>query len=90
MNRQATNEEDEVVLALAALGWVLTDSDRAGRLLAMTGLAPAELRAGAGEPATLAAVLAWIEGHEADLVACAEAIGARPESLVAARHRLEA
>ena len=37
----------------------------------------------------LAAILAFLEAHEADLVACAEALDERPEALVAARRALE-
>jgi len=81
---------DPVALALGALGWVVADPDRSGRLLALTGLDPAELRARAGEPVLLAAVLAFLEAHEADLVACADALSVAPEALVDARGRLEA
>jgi hypothetical protein len=59
------------------------------RLLSVTGLDPADLRARAGEPAVLAAVLAFLEGHEPDLVACAEALDIRPETLVRAHAELE-
>ncbi|HEX8644270.1 MAG TPA: DUF3572 family protein [Allosphingosinicella sp.] len=89
MKIQETNERDPAALALAALGWTLGDGQRAERLLALTGLTPEELRAGVGEPATLAAVLSFLEAHEPDLVACAEAIGAAPAELVAARRALE-
>ena len=82
--------DDAGALALQALAWTLGDDARARRLLDVTGLEPAELRARAGEPAVLAAVLAFLEGHEPDLVACAEAIGIKPEALVRARARLEA
>lgn len=76
-------------LALNALVWLLGDADRAARLLAVTGLDAATLRAGAGEPATLAAVLGFIESHEPDLVACAAVLDVAPATLVAARARLE-
>jgi len=89
MKIQETNARDPAALALAALGWTLSEAPRAERLLALTGLTPDELRAGIGEPATLAAVLAFLEAHEPDLVACAETIGAAPAELVEARRRLE-
>ena len=76
-------------LALQALAWTLGDEDRALRLLSVTGLDPADLRARAGEPAVLAAVLAFLEGYEPDLVACAEALGVAPEALVRAHAELE-
>ena len=43
-------------LALQALVWTLESPARAERLLALTGLSPVELRAGAGEPGVLAAI----------------------------------
>ena len=54
----------------------------------MTGLTPAELRARAGEPALLGAVLGYLEGYEPDLIACAEALAVKPQALVAARAAL--
>ncbi|HEX8194369.1 MAG TPA: DUF3572 family protein [Allosphingosinicella sp.] len=89
MTIQETNEAEPASLALAALGWILSDDARAERLLSLTGLTPDDLRTGLGQPATLAAILAFLEGHEPDLVACAEAIGASPAALVDARRKLE-
>ncbi|MEH3045792.1 DUF3572 family protein [Sphingomonas adhaesiva] len=89
MGRTDTNPHDTQTVALQALVWTLADEARAGRLVALTGLTPADLRARLGEPAVLAACLAFLEGHEPDLVACAGAIGATPDALVAARAALE-
>ena len=81
--------EGDEALALHALGWILSDEPRAERLLGLTGLAPDELRASLGERATLAAILAFLAGHENDLVACADALQVPPASLAAAAQRLE-
>ena len=89
MKIQETNERDPASLALAALGWTLGDGQRAERLLALTGLTPEELRHSLGEPATLAAILAFLEAHEPDLVACAEELSVTPAELVASRTALE-
>jgi hypothetical protein len=83
MHVTETNEDAEA-LALQALGWVLAKEDRAERLLALTGLEPDGLRARIGEPALLGSILAFLEGHEPDLIACAEDLGVKPERLVAA------
>ena len=80
--------QDAQTLALGALGWVLGDEARAGRLLALTGLGPDDLRAGLGDPATLGAVLEFLCAHEPDLVAAAEMLGVEPGELAAARERL--
>jgi len=84
-----TIEPDDVELALRALAWTLGETTRADRLLALTGLAPATLRARTSEPAVLSATLCFLENHEPDLIACASALAVKPEALVAARRRLE-
>lgn len=88
MTPRATND-DSAALALRALASTLGDERRAERLLALTGLDPAELRARAAEPSLLAATIGFLENHEADLVAVADEIGATPAQLVAARVALE-
>jgi hypothetical protein len=88
MRVNETNQADQA-LALAALGWALGENGRADRLLALTGLTPDDLRARLDDPALLAAVLRFLEAHEPDLVACAEALGVKPAQLVEARRRLE-
>jgi hypothetical protein len=90
MSLNETNRESSAELALNALGWILADDKRAERLLALTGLAPADLRARLGDPGLLAAILRFLEAHEPDLLACAEALGVKAEALVEARRKLEA
>ncbi|PLK27936.1 DUF3572 domain-containing protein [Novosphingobium sp. TH158] len=75
-------------MALGALGWVLSDENRAQRLLALTGLAPDDLRGGLGDPGMLGAVLDFLCAHEPDLVAASEALGVAPAQLAAAAERL--
>jgi hypothetical protein len=82
-----TNDE---TLALQALVWTLAEPARATRLLDLTGLSPADLRASAGSRSTLVAALGFLESHEPDLIACAQGLGVPPAALVAARHRLDA
>ena len=79
---------DPQALALSALGWVLSDRDRAERLLALTGLTPETLRGGLGDPALLGAVVDFLCAHEADLIAAADALGVAPGDLAASRERL--
>jgi uncharacterized protein DUF3572 len=90
MIRDRTNPADPEALALSALGWTLAEEGRAQRLLALTGLTPADLRDRLDEPAVLAAILGFLEAHEPDLVAAAEALAVPPSALVEARRRLEA
>lgn len=75
-------------LALESLGWLISEPDRAQRLLALTGLEPQQLRQRLGDPSLLEAVIAFLESHEPDLIACAAALQVSPERLVAARQEL--
>lgn len=89
MKRNET-KGDPAALALGALGWALSEDNRAQRLLALTGLTPEDLRERIADPGVLAAVLGFLEAHEPDLIACADALGVSPADLVDARRRLEA
>lgn len=79
---------DPEALALSAVAWTLSDPDRAARLLALTGLDPATLRARIGDRHMQAALIGFLESHEPDLVACAAALDVDPAALVAARQAL--
>lgn len=87
MNEEQTNDDE--ALALGALGWTLSEDARAGRLLALTGITPDLLRERLDDRAFLAAVLLFLEGHEPDLIACADELNVAPARLVAARRGLE-
>ena len=85
----ATNDAE--ALALAALAATLTDERRAQRFLDLTGLDAGELRerALAGDRSLLGATIAFLESHEPDLIAVADAIGSTPAALITARGNLE-
>ncbi len=87
--RGTETNEDAATLALSALAWVVGDPTRAERFLALTGIDPGELRARAADPAFLAQLLGYLEAHEPDLIACADALGVAPTALVGARMTLE-
>jgi len=88
LNRSENSVKDASGLALAALTWVLSDTPRAERFLALTGLTPDALREAVAEPATHLAVLEFLCAHEPDLVEAAAALGLDPADLAAARERL--
>lgn len=71
------------------LGWILKDAPRAERFLSLTGLTPEELRSGLGDRAMLAAVLEFLCGHEADLIAAADALAIPPGDIAAALEKLK-
>jgi hypothetical protein len=80
---------DPFALALGALASTLGDGRRAQRFLDLTGIGTDELRARAAEPALLAALIRFLEGHEPDLIAVAGELGVKPDLLVQARRQLE-
>ena len=89
-NNQGGGHGDPSALALNALAWILADSNRAERMLSLTGITPDGLREAIGSPALQAAILRHLEGYEPDLLACAEALMVRPDTLVSARRELDA
>jgi hypothetical protein len=76
------------VLALMALAHVAGDESLGPRFLALTGMDAGDLRARAGEPDVLAAVLQFLAAHDADLMAAATALGTTPAHLAAAARTL--
>ncbi len=80
---------DPIALALAALAATLGCERRAQRFIDLTGIGTDELRARAADPALLAALLRFLEGHEPDLFAVAGDLGCKPQQLVEARIELE-
>lgn len=90
MIRERTTPEDDTTLALRALAHIAGDDDLGPRLLEMTGMDAASLRARAGEPAVLAAVLDFLTAHEPSLIEVAEALDVAPQRLADAAMRLGA
>ncbi|MDQ2891725.1 MAG: DUF3572 domain-containing protein [Pseudomonadota bacterium] len=85
----AIARDDAEALGLRALGWTLAEPARAMRLLDVTGLCPADLRARASDPVVLVAALNFLEAYEPDLIACAASLGVPPQQLVRARATME-
>ena len=88
MRVNSTNDAETI--ALSALAATLTDERRAQRFLDLSGIDTEDLRSRAADPSVLAALLRFLEAHEPDLIDVAEAIGVKPQDLVAAREELEA
>jgi uncharacterized protein DUF3572 len=79
-----------VTLALAALAATLGDDRRARRFLDLTGIGTDELRSRANDPVLLAALIAFLEAHEPDLISVSEEVGVAPARWAAVRRELEA
>lgn len=86
MSSDDSNAAD--TLALNALVWVLAEPDRADRFLALTGLEGDDIRGRITDLALLDGVIAFLESHEPDLIACARALEVQPSVLVNARSGL--
>jgi Protein of unknown function (DUF3572) len=76
------------VIALQALGFLASETDRLERFLALTGTDVATLRARAGEPDLLAGVLDHVLGDESLLHLFCEAAGLARDEPARARRGL--
>ena len=83
LDRQAAEN-----IAIKALTFLTGDPERLARFLALTGLGPETIRAAAGSLGFFRAVLDHVAGQEDLLVALADEMGTRPETIVAARRLL--
>lgn len=77
-----TNSQDRTAIALQALVWILADEARGQRLLALTGLTGDDLRNRVADPGLHEALFAFLQAHQPDLLACAEALQLAPELLL--------
>jgi hypothetical protein len=81
---------DAGTLALQALAAAMANQRLAERFLSLSGIDAPELRHRAANPHFQAAFLSFLEAHEPDLIAIADAVGVEPSELVEARRSLEA
>lgn len=82
--RQAAAEQ----LAIRALGFLAGDAEELGRFLALTGIAPGDIRTAAREPSFLAGVLEYICAHEPLLLAFAHDSAVEPSEIAPAMEAL--
>lgn len=76
-------------IAVAALQYLAEDAERLGRFLALTGLAPGEIRQAAKNPDFLAAILQHLASDESLLLAFAHDKALKPEEIARAIHYAE-
>lgn len=81
-------QENAETLALRALGYIAAQDDLLMQLFAATGASLADLRAGAGDPAMLAAVADFLLSDETLVAGFAQAVGVAPGALAEARAAL--
>jgi hypothetical protein len=75
-------------IAVEALSFIASDTERLGRFLAATGIGPADIRAAAREPLFLAGVLDHLANNEAELVAFAKQTSHSPADILLCREAL--
>ena len=75
-------QQDAEATAVAILGWLAGEPDLISRFLALTGVAPSEVRNAVNDPGFLAGLVDFLMGHEPTLMAFSEATGIRPEAVV--------
>ncbi len=78
-----TGEAEQI--AISALGYLADDPARLDRFLALSGLNPQSLRAAAGEPGFLAAVLDHVAGDERQMLDFAASLPCDPADIAKAR-----
>ena len=87
-SRQSASADSARSLAVSALAFIASDSDRLNRFLGLTGLGPDNLRTAAADPAFLGSVLDYLVADEALLVEFAADAGVKPEAVARAHAAL--
>jgi hypothetical protein len=84
-----TRNEAEI-LAIEGLRYIAASESELDRFIALTGIAPSDLRQAAASPLFLSGVLDYFLGDEPTLLAFAAACGRPPHDIPAARQALSA
>ena len=77
-------QQDAEATAVAILGWLAGEPDLISRFLALTGVAPSEVRNAVNDPGFLAGLVDFLMSHEPTLLAFSAATGIKPEAVVEA------
>jgi hypothetical protein len=86
--RKTINQAQAAEIAVKALGLLASEPERLARFLALTGLGPETIRRAAASPGFLGAVLDYIAGDEALLMALVNEMDEKPEIIIQARDLL--
>ena len=88
-NSGSITQEAAETIAIKALEYLSNDPELMGRFLALSGLDPSELRSVVGETSFLAAILDFMLNDDSLILAFASNNNLDPESIVAAKNRLD-
>ena len=80
--KDTTVAQDAEATAVAILGWLAGEPDLLSRFLALTGVAPTEVRNAVNDPGFLAGLVDFLMSHEPTLLAFSAATGVTPEAVV--------
>ncbi|SOC39527.1 uncharacterized protein DUF3572 [Rhizobium subbaraonis] len=87
-SQKDTTANDAESTAVSVLAWLAGEPEHFSRFLSLTGMAPADLRAAAGNRSFLAGLVEFLMGHEPTLMAFCEATETKPETVVRAHTAL--
>ena len=82
MISQPAKPDFDPATAIAAAGWIVSQPRLIERFFSLTGLTVADLRARLDTEELHEAVRQFLAQNEADLVACAAALGVAPKTLL--------
>lgn len=77
-------QEIAISIALGAISYIVSQGQLRERFLALSGLAPEDIRTNIQEIDFLSSTLEFLISHEPDLLACAEHMEEKPENLISA------
>jgi Protein of unknown function (DUF3572) len=84
-----TDRAASEAIAVSALSFLASDSQRLERFLSVTGLGPATLRAAAASPGFCGSVLGYLIADEPLLVMFATEAGSTPDEIIRAQAMLD-
>jgi Protein of unknown function (DUF3572) len=82
------NQEQAIVIALQALGFIVSDEERVNHMQLETGLSLGDLKEGAAELHMQSGVLDYVLAHEQLLIDFSTALDIKPETIMRARANL--
>jgi hypothetical protein len=86
--RRTMTRDDAEAIAIRGLQFLVSDPERLGRFLTMTGLGPDNLRSAARDPSFLPHVMDFYASDDSLLIALADHLSLKPETVAMAQQML--
>ena len=87
-DRMKITAADPQETAIKVLGWLANEPDMFGRFLALSGIAPGQMRDAVNDTGFLAGLLDFVMSHEPTLMAFCAATDSQPETVAQAWQKL--